>query len=103
MERTYASEEVLRTESLSQCWHRMQQVVPLLTSGYRMHLEKMQQDSSGVATGPERADAEAVRSLLYSKTGKPTVSDYFRSILRGNDAMKQCETCFQKKTKLRCG
>jgi hypothetical protein len=81
----------------------MQRVVPLLTAGYRAHLEKMHQDGAGVATGPERADAEAVRSLFYAETSKPSVSDYFRSILRGNDAMKQCETCFQKKTKLRCG
>ena len=103
MERNYASEEVLRTESLAQCWQRMQQAVPLLTAGYRTHLEKIQQGSSGVATGPERADAEAVRIMFYAETSKASVSDYFRSILRGSDAMKLCDTCFQKKTKLRCG
>ncbi len=103
MECTYASGEALRTESLAQCWQRMQQAVPLLISGYRTHLEKIQQGSSGVATGPDRADAEAVRSLFYAETSKPSVNDYFRSILRVDDAMKQCGTCFQKKTKLRCG
>jgi hypothetical protein len=44
-----------------------------------------------------------VRSLFYAETAKPSVSDYFRSILRSNSALKQCETCFKKALKLRCG
>jgi hypothetical protein len=97
MEPTNTPQEMLRTESLAQCLHRMQQVAPLLTSSYQMHLEKM------LDAGTGRAVAEAVRSLFYAETAKPSVSDYFRSILRSNSALKQCETCFKKALKLRCG